>query len=150
MAYVDIPLDGRGLIAIPAAETISPVFTLWVTLVLLYLANSLADYSSAAALQAGCTANVRKGLLQAVRARLRRTKSAENTTVSPLLSQLPSRAIEVRGQDSPRRALIMTTAWLSCCWLRLSCKAPRKLCQCWGSTSALLPLLGPYYCILRS
>ena len=40
VAYVDIPLDGRGLIAISAAETISPVFTLWVTLVLMYLGKS--------------------------------------------------------------------------------------------------------------
>ena len=37
VVYVDIPLDGRGLIAIPAAESISPVFTLWVTLVVMYL-----------------------------------------------------------------------------------------------------------------
>lgn len=34
---VDIPLDGIGLISIPAAEIISPVFTLWITLVMMYL-----------------------------------------------------------------------------------------------------------------
>ena len=34
---VDIPLDGIGLISIPAAEIISPVFTLWITLVIMYL-----------------------------------------------------------------------------------------------------------------
>lgn len=34
---VDIPLDGIGLISIPAAEIISPVFTLWITLVIMYM-----------------------------------------------------------------------------------------------------------------
>jgi hypothetical protein len=34
---VDVPLDGRGPTAIPAAETMSPVFTLWITLVAMYL-----------------------------------------------------------------------------------------------------------------
>ena len=34
---VDIPLDGLGLVGFPAADAISPVFTLWITLVLMYL-----------------------------------------------------------------------------------------------------------------
>ncbi len=34
---VDVPLDGRGPTAIPASETMSPVFTLWITLVAMYL-----------------------------------------------------------------------------------------------------------------
>ena len=34
---IDIPLDGMGLVGIPAAEAISPVFTLWITLVVMYL-----------------------------------------------------------------------------------------------------------------
>ena len=34
---VDIPFDGLGLIGFPASDTISPVYTLWVTLVLMYI-----------------------------------------------------------------------------------------------------------------
>ena len=33
---MDIPFDGLGLISIPASETISPVFTMWITLVAMY------------------------------------------------------------------------------------------------------------------
>lgn len=33
---IDIPFDGLGLISIPASETISPVFTMWITLVAMY------------------------------------------------------------------------------------------------------------------
>ena len=57
--------------------------------------NSLADYSAAAVLQAACTADVRKGLLQTVRANLRRTRSAGGHADGRTLAQLPSRAIEV-------------------------------------------------------
>ena len=38
---VDIPLDGLGLVGFPAADAISPVFTLWITLVLMYLSKSM-------------------------------------------------------------------------------------------------------------
>ena len=34
---VDIPFDGLGLVDFPATDAISPVFTLWVTLILMYL-----------------------------------------------------------------------------------------------------------------
>lgn len=37
MLNIDIPLDGIGLVGMPAAEAISPVFTLWITLVVMYL-----------------------------------------------------------------------------------------------------------------
>jgi len=33
---IDVPFDGLGLISIPASETISPVFTMWITLVAMY------------------------------------------------------------------------------------------------------------------
>ena len=33
---IDIPFDGLGLISIPASETISPVYTMWITLVAMY------------------------------------------------------------------------------------------------------------------
>lgn len=38
---IDIPLDGMGVVGFPAEEAISPVFTLWITLVLMYLSKSL-------------------------------------------------------------------------------------------------------------
>lgn len=34
---VDIPFDGLGLIGFPAADAISPVYTIWITLVVMYL-----------------------------------------------------------------------------------------------------------------
>lgn len=68
--------------------------------------NSLADYSAAGALQAGCTADVRKGLLQSARSSLRRTRSAEWQSEGRALSSLPSRAFEV-----PRCASHLLSAW---------------------------------------
>lgn len=70
-------------------------------------ANSLADYSAAQVLQAACTADVRKGLLQAARANLRRTRSAEGRMDVHTLSKLPSRAFEVHIWRVDR--------W-QCCW----------------------------------
>ncbi|KAK9809330.1 hypothetical protein WJX73_005806 [Symbiochloris irregularis] len=104
MAYIDIPLDGRGFIAIPAAQTISPVFTLWLTLIIMYLVNSLADYSAAATLQTGYTSDLRKTLMKATRIRMQRAHSAEAIKLgqSQMLSKLPSRALEMmqRSQSS--------------------------------------------------
>lgn len=37
---IDIPLDGLGLIGFPAADAISPVYTIWITLVVMYLGRS--------------------------------------------------------------------------------------------------------------
>lgn len=37
---IDVPFDGLGLISIPASETISPVFTMWITLVAMYTSKS--------------------------------------------------------------------------------------------------------------
>ena len=37
---VDIPLDGLGLIGFPAADAISPVYTIWITLVVMYLGET--------------------------------------------------------------------------------------------------------------
>ena len=34
---VDIPFDGLGLIGFPAADAISPVYTMWISLVVMYL-----------------------------------------------------------------------------------------------------------------
>ncbi|KAK9862826.1 hypothetical protein WJX84_007158 [Apatococcus fuscideae] len=60
MLNIDIPLDGIGLVGMPAAEAISPVFTLWITLVVMYLVNSAADFSAACTLQASSPAGQRK------------------------------------------------------------------------------------------
>ena len=45
---VDVPLDGRGPTALPAAEMMSPVFTLWITLVAMYLGAALAGVEAPA------------------------------------------------------------------------------------------------------
>lgn len=61
---VDIPLDGRGPTALPAAEMMSPVFTLWITLAAMYLGAALArDGAHACALRssAPCCSCGRKG-----------------------------------------------------------------------------------------
>jgi hypothetical protein len=34
---IDFPLDGRGQVLVPAAAVLSPVFTMWVTLILVYI-----------------------------------------------------------------------------------------------------------------
>ncbi len=47
MLSIDIPLDGMGLVGMPAAEAISPVFTLWITLVVMYLGESQISLKSA-------------------------------------------------------------------------------------------------------
>lgn len=44
---IDIPFDGLGLISIPASETISPVFTMWITLVAMYTGMSMKALSIA-------------------------------------------------------------------------------------------------------
>lgn len=38
---MDIPLDGMGFVSIPASEIISPVFTLWTTLVIMYIGEPI-------------------------------------------------------------------------------------------------------------
>ena len=45
---IDIPFDGLGLISIPASETISPVFTMWITLVAMYTGMLITRLSFAA------------------------------------------------------------------------------------------------------
>lgn len=35
--HVDFPLDGLGIVTVPAGSVISPVFTMWITLVTLYI-----------------------------------------------------------------------------------------------------------------
>ena len=89
------------------------------TAICMLAANSLADYSAAAVLQAASTADVRKGLLHAVRAQLRRAKSSEGPLVKRRLSQLPSQAIAVRCSGSlhhciERHARIVIVASCAC------------------------------------
>lgn len=51
----------QGMLPIPAVDLVSPIFTMWLTLLLLYAANCLADYSAAATLNAAYTADLRRG-----------------------------------------------------------------------------------------
>lgn len=36
LVQIDLPLDGRGPISIPASDIISPILSMWLTLVLMY------------------------------------------------------------------------------------------------------------------
>ena len=49
------------MVPIPATDLVSPIFTMWLTLLLMYAANCLADYSAAATLNAAYTADLRRG-----------------------------------------------------------------------------------------
>ncbi|KAK9823894.1 hypothetical protein WJX72_006230 [[Myrmecia] bisecta] len=71
---VDIPFDGLGLVGMPAADVISPVFTLWITLVLLYMVNSMADYQAARVMKAAHTSELRKAHGSSSRRRARRSR----------------------------------------------------------------------------
>lgn len=51
----------QGMLPIPATDLVSPIFTMWLTLLLMYTANCLADYSAAATLNAAFTADLRRG-----------------------------------------------------------------------------------------
>lgn len=59
---IDIPFDGLGLISIPASETISPVFTMWITLVAMYTGMPMKALSTATICQATrtCSATLSK------------------------------------------------------------------------------------------
>ena len=53
------PLQGQ--LPVAATDLVSPIFTLWLTLLLMYGANCLADYTAAATLNAAYTADLRRG-----------------------------------------------------------------------------------------
>jgi hypothetical protein len=55
------PRTRQGLLPVPADDLVSPIFTMWVTLLLMYAANCLADYAAAATLRAAYTADMRRG-----------------------------------------------------------------------------------------
>lgn len=55
------------MLPVAAADLVSPIFTLWLTLLLMYAANCLADYSAAATLNAAYTADLRRGAAAAGR-----------------------------------------------------------------------------------
>ncbi|KAG2491434.1 hypothetical protein HYH03_010220 [Edaphochlamys debaryana] len=44
---IDFPFDGRGVQAVPAGDVLSPLLCMWITLVALYLTNTLAGQLSA-------------------------------------------------------------------------------------------------------
>lgn len=72
---VDIPLDGRGAVPLPAAEAISPVFTTWLTLFAMFIANCVADYAAAATTSAAYSPGQRRGLAALHRKSHRRSRS---------------------------------------------------------------------------
>jgi hypothetical protein len=57
---IDLPLDGLGIIPVPAGGVISPVFTLWLTLLFLLVANALADHAAAEEVAAGGAGELRR------------------------------------------------------------------------------------------
>jgi hypothetical protein len=95
----------QGMLTIPAADLVSPIFTLWLTLLLMYAVNCVVDYLAAVTLKAAYTADMRRGVLHAVRLCRRccacwhhgqllpANSAAEllHTTVTPLLLPLDSR-----------------------------------------------------------
>ena len=48
--------------AAAAADLVAPSFTLWLTLLLMYLAHCLADYAASVTLNAAYSAELRKGV----------------------------------------------------------------------------------------
>lgn len=50
----------QGKLPVVAADLVSPIFTMWLTLLLLYLSNCLADYTAAATLNAAYTDDLRQ------------------------------------------------------------------------------------------
>lgn len=57
---IDIPLDGRGPVQIDVGAVLSPVLTLWITLVMMYLINTIADHAAATELDAAHMAELRR------------------------------------------------------------------------------------------
>ncbi|KAL6745958.1 hypothetical protein V8C86DRAFT_2959352, partial [Haematococcus lacustris] len=57
---IDFPLDGLGQVAVQAGSVLSPVLTMWITLVVMFIANSVADYAAASTLQAGTMQELRQ------------------------------------------------------------------------------------------
>ncbi|KAI7840166.1 hypothetical protein COHA_005949 [Chlorella ohadii] len=80
---VDFPLDGKGKLPVAAADLVSPIFTMWLTLLLLYLSNCLADYSAAATLNAAYTEDLRQNLASQQRS-LRRAARRRSIDLSDL------------------------------------------------------------------
>lgn len=60
LRLVLLPALAQGQLPVAAADLVSPIFTMWLTLLLLYLSNCLADYSAAATLNAAYTEDLRQ------------------------------------------------------------------------------------------
>ncbi|KAF5843712.1 hypothetical protein DUNSADRAFT_8227 [Dunaliella salina] len=48
---IDFPWDGIGVVWVPAGNVLSPVLTMWITLIALYIANTVADNAAVEVLQ---------------------------------------------------------------------------------------------------
>jgi hypothetical protein len=73
----------QGKLPVVAADLVSPIFTMWLTLLLLYLSNCLADYSAAATLNAAYTEDLRQSLASQQRS-LRRAARRRSIDLSDL------------------------------------------------------------------
>ncbi|KAL4423131.1 hypothetical protein ABPG77_004814 [Micractinium sp. CCAP 211/92] len=111
---IDFPLDGKGLLPIPATDLVSPIFTMWLTLLLMYAANCLADYSAAATLNAAYTADLRKELASRAR-RLRRHQRRRSADYAHDVRSAASwaTASDAGSEGGASSALSMRDAWAS-------------------------------------
>lgn len=90
---IDIPFDGLGLISIPASETISPVYTMWITLIAMYTVHCWADYRAAVAMRARSASSLRSQLADSARTgRRQRRYSASHSRAAPKAHEAMHRA----------------------------------------------------------
>ncbi|DBB07470.1 TPA: hypothetical protein ACH3X3_008941 [Trebouxia sp. C0006] len=107
---IDVPFDGLGLISIPASETISPVFTMWITLVAMYTIHCWADYQAAVDMRARSASSLRHQLAGSGRSSRRQRRYSQGYTPStPKTEDSMQRAatlFEPLGVDFRRRLSI--------------------------------------------
>jgi hypothetical protein len=86
---IDQPLDGLGILPVPAGDVISPVFTLWLTLLLLFVANALADHAAAGEMHASHIGELRRMLSTPDLAQLARGSSSNLAAMDLAGAPLP-------------------------------------------------------------
>ncbi|KAL3147784.1 hypothetical protein ABBQ32_002515 [Trebouxia sp. C0010 RCD-2024] len=80
---IDIPFDGLGLISIPASETISPVFTMWITLVAMYTVHCWADYQAAVDMRARSASSLRRQIAASARSSRQQRRYSAGSNAAP-------------------------------------------------------------------
>ncbi len=86
---IDQPLDGLGILSVPAGDVISPVFTLWLTLLLLFVANAVADHAAAGEMHASHIGELRRMLSTPDLAQLARGSSSNLAAMDLAGTPLP-------------------------------------------------------------